>query len=272
VKAVASPIKHVFLVLVCLISIYPVWFVIQTGLKSNQEYMLHPLSLPTHLTLANFHELISELPVLTWILNSVIVTLSSAAAATGVALLAAYAFVFGRFVGARQFFNINIALMVVPPVTLLVPMFIAMVNLGLINQLPSAIIFYVGLFLPFSFFFMVTFLRTVPYDLIEAAKLDGVSAIGTLRRIVAPLAGPALFPLLLVKIIYAWNELLIALVFLQQPQTRTLMPGLALFQGRYVSQEPLVMAGAFLSVVPVLVLYIGGQRFFIRGLTAGIGK
>jgi ABC-type glycerol-3-phosphate transport system permease component len=167
---------------------------------------------------------------------------------------------------------VNVALMVVPPVTLLTPMFVLMVDLHLINHLASVVIFYVGLFLPFSVFFLVNFLRTIPFELIEAARVDGLSSFGTLRHIVAPLASPALFTLMLVNIIYGWNELLIALVFLQDDNSRTLMAGLAVFQGRYVTQQPLVMAGAFLSILPILLLYVFGQRFFVRGLTAGIGK
>jgi ABC-type glycerol-3-phosphate transport system permease component len=77
---------------------------------------------------------------------------------------------------------------------------------------------------------------------------------------------------MLVNIIYGWNELLIALVFLQDDKSRTLMAGLSVFQGRYVTQQPLVMAGSFLSILPILLLYAFGQRFFVKGLTAGIGK
>lgn len=264
--------KHTFLVLVCVASIYPIWFIVQTSFKTNQAYTLDPLGLPTRPTIGSFRQLLGSLPVLRWGMNSAIVTLASAAASTAVALLASYAFVFGKFKGHGVLLNANIALMVVPPVALLTPMFTLMVNLHLINHLPSVIIFYVGLFLPFSVFFLVNFLRTVPFELIEAAKMDGLSAFGTLRHIVAPLASPALFTLMLVNIIYGWNELLIALVFLQDDNSRTLMAGLAVFQGRYVTQQPLVMAGAFLSIVPILLLYVFGQRFFVKGLTAGIGK
>jgi ABC-type glycerol-3-phosphate transport system permease component len=80
------------------------------------------------------------------------------------------------------------------------------------------------------------------------------------------------FTLVMVNAIWVWNELLFALVFLQNNNQRTVMAGLALFQGRYATNEPLVMAGALLSILPLLVLYLAGQRFFIRGLTAGIGK
>jgi ABC-type glycerol-3-phosphate transport system permease component len=107
---------------------------------------------------------------------------------------------------------------------------------------------------------------------IEASSIDGASPVRTLWQIVSPMAGAGLFTLAIVNAIYVWNETLIALVFLQNQGRRTLMAGLAEYVGRYVSNEPLVLAGAFLSMIPMLVVYFAGQRYFIRGLTAGIGK
>jgi len=269
---IGSLIKHAFLVLVCLASIYPIWFILQTSLKTNAAYTLSPLGLPTHSTASNYLQVIRSMAVPRWALNSLIVTLISATLSTAIALPAGYAFVFGRFRGRSILFNSNVAFMVIPPVALLAPIFTLMVNVHLINRLPSVIIFYVGLFLPFSVFFITNFMRTIPVELLEAARMDGLSPFGTLRLIVAPLTSPALFTLMLVNIIYGWNELLIALVFLQDDKSRTLMAGLSVFQGRYVTQQPLVMAGSFLSILPILLLYAFGQRFFVRGLTAGIGK
>jgi ABC-type glycerol-3-phosphate transport system permease component len=269
---IGSLIKHAFLVLVCVGSLYPIWFILQTSLKTNAAYTLSPLGLPTHSTADNYLQVIRSMAVPRWAWNSFIVTLISATLSTAIALPAGYAFVFGRFRGRSTLFNSNVAFMVVPPVALLAPIFTLMVNVHLINRLPSVIIFYVGLFLPFSVFFITNFMRTIPLELLEAARMDGLSPFGTLRLIVAPLTSPALFTLMLVNIIYGWNELLIALVFLQDDKSRTLMAGLSVFQGRYVTQQPLVMAGSFLSVLPILLLYAFGQRFFVRGLTAGIGK
>jgi ABC-type glycerol-3-phosphate transport system permease component len=87
-----------------------------------------------------------------------------------------------------------------------------------------------------------------------------------------PLSGAASFTLIVVQSIWVWNELLIALVFLQDESARTLMAGMAQFQGRYATNQPLVMAGALISILPIVLLYLSGQRFFVRGLTAGIGK
>jgi ABC-type glycerol-3-phosphate transport system permease component len=211
-------------------------------------------------------------PLPRWMWNSFLVTLSSVAVSTLVALLAAYAAVFGRFRGHKIFLSTSVALMVVPPVTLLVPMFVFMVDSGLVNHLQSVIIFYTGLLVPFAVFFMTNFFRTVPQELIEAAASEGAGPFTVLRRIVMPLSGAATFTLVVVQAIWVWNELLIALVFLQNESARTLMAGLTQFQGRFATNEPLVLAGALISIAPVVVLYLSGQRFFVRGLTAGIGK
>jgi raffinose/stachyose/melibiose transport system permease protein len=264
--------RHAFLVIVSLAALYPLWFIVSTALKSNADYQLDPTGFPSHPTLSSLRAMIGDQPLPRWMWNSFFVTVSSVAASTLVALLAAYAAVFGRFRGHRLFLSTSVALMVVPPVTLLVPMFVFMVNTGMVNHLQSVIIFYTGLLVPFAVFFMTNFFRTVPQELIEAAASEGAGPFTVLRRIVMPLSGAATFTLVVVQAIWVWNELLIALVFLQNESARTLMAGLTQFQGRFATNEPLVLAGALTSIAPVVVLYLSGQRFFVRGLTAGIGK
>jgi raffinose/stachyose/melibiose transport system permease protein len=264
--------RHLFLVIVCLTALYPVWFIVSTALKTNTAYQLDPTGLPTHPTLGALRSIVTDQPLPRWMWNSFLVTVSSVAVSTLVALLAAYAVVFGRFRGHRIFLSTSVALMVVPPVTLLVPMFVLMVDTGWVNHLQSVIVFYSSLLVPFAVFFLSSFFRTVPQELIEAASVEGAGPFTVLRRIVMPLSGAACFTLVVVQAIWVWNELLIALVFLQNDSARTLMSGLAQFQGRYATNQPLVLAGALVSIAPVVLLYLSGQRFFVRGLTAGIGK
>jgi raffinose/stachyose/melibiose transport system permease protein len=271
-RLLAIVARHAFLAIFCIAALYPLWFIVQTALKTNTAYQLDPTGLPTHPTLGSLRAIIEDQPLPRWMWNSLLVTVSSVAASTLIALLAAYAVVFGRFHGHRIFLSTSIALMVVPPVTLLVPMFVFMVDTGLVNHLQSVIIFYTGLLVPFAVFFLANFFRTVPQELIEAASVEGAGPFTVLRRIVMPLSGAAAFTLVVVQAIWVWNELLIALVFLQNDSARTLMAGLAQFQGRYATNEPLVLAGALVSIAPVVFLYLSGQRFFVRGLTAGIGK
>ena len=264
--------RHAFLVIICLSALYPLWFIVSTALKSNAAYQLDPTGFPIHPTLGALRSIVADQPLPRWMWNSFLVTVSSVAVSTLVALLAAYAVVFGRFGGHRIFLSTSVALMVVPPVTLLVPMFVFMVHTGWVNHLQSVIVFYTGLLVPFAVFFLTNFFRTVPQELIEAASVEGAGPFTVLRRIVMPLSGAAAFTLVVVQAIWVWNELLIALVFLQDENARTLNAGLAQFQGRYATNQPLVLAGALVSIAPVVLLYLSGQRFFVRGLTAGIGK
>jgi len=264
--------RHTFLVIICLSALYPLWFIAATALKTNAAYQLDPTGFPIHPTFHSFRAIVNDQPLPRWMWNSLLVTVSSVAVSTLMALLAAYAAVFGRFAGHRLFLSSSVALMVVPPVTLLVPMFVLMVDTGWVNHLQSVIIFYTGLLVPFAVFFLANFFRTVPHELVEAASVEGAGPFTVLRRIVLPLSGAAAFTLVVVQAIWVWNELLIALVFLQNDKARTLMAGLAQFQGRYSTNQPLVLAGALVSIAPVVLLYLSGQRFFVRGLTAGIGK
>jgi raffinose/stachyose/melibiose transport system permease protein len=264
--------RQAFLVVLSLISLYPVWFMLSTALKSSQYYTLHPTGLPVHPTLSNFASVFRDWPVLTWMRNSLIATAVAVLVSTVISIMAAFAIVFSRAHGRESLFRSNIALMAIPPVALLVPMYLLMVNLHLINQLPSVIIFYTGLLIPFSIFFFVNFFREIPLELVEAAYMDGAPHHRILRSVILPISGASTVTLVIVNAIFVWNELLVALVFLQTNTSRTLMAGLALYQGRYVTDEPLLMAAAFLSILPLGVLYVFGQRFFVRGLTAGMGK
>jgi ABC-type glycerol-3-phosphate transport system permease component len=264
--------RQAVLLLMALVSLYPLWFVVQTALKTNEDYTLSPTGFPAHPTLRNLDDVLFDLPVPRWALNSAIVTVVAVVITTAIAMLAAYAIVFSRMRGRELLLRTNLALMVIPPVALLLPMFVLMVDVGLINTLPSVIVFYSGLMLPFSVFFFVNFFRQFPGELIEAATVDGASPLQSLRRIVLPISAAATFTLVIVNAIWVWNELLIALVFLQDENQRTLMAGLTLFQGRYATNQPLVLAGALISILPVILVYLAGQRFFVRGMTAGIGR
>lgn len=264
--------QQAFLILLSLISLYPMWFTAQTALKSPRSYMLDPAGLPTTPTFANFVNLFTAMPFGLWLLNSLIVTFASVFFSAVISILAAYAIVFGRFAGRLFFLNLNIALMALPPVALIVPLFTLMLQLGLINTLSSVVVVYIGLLVPFSVFFFVNFFRELPIELVEAATMDGASHLLILVRIIMPLSLSTTLTLITVNSIFVWNELLFALVFLQNNDNRTVMAGMALFQGRYSTNQPLMMAGALLSMLPLLCLYVASQRFFVRGLTAGIGK
>jgi len=119
---------------------------------------------------------------------------------------------------------------------------------------------------------LTTFFRAVPRELFESAALDGASHLRILGLIVVPLSAPALVTLVVVNTLWVWNDLLIALVFLPSDELKTLMVGVTIFRSRYNLDVPVTMAGLLLAALPMLVVYLLGQRFFIRGLTAGAVK
>lgn len=253
-------------------SLAPLTFMLLTSLKSPQDYAQHPLGLPTSPTLANYVSALVDVPTLRWAVNSLLVTVVAVLVSTVISALAAYAIAFGRFRGRSVVLNGAIGFIMVPPVVLLLPMFVVMVNLRLVNTLASVVLFYVCLLVPFSLFFLVNFFSSVPRELVEASVVDGAGPLRTLWSVVLPLSRPALATIAVVNAVWAWNELLVALVFLQDESQRTLMAGLTLLQGRYVTNQPLVLAVAVLSILPVAIFYLLTQRSFVRGLTAGMGK
>ena len=265
-------LKQVLLVAMSIVAIYPLYYMVITAFKGREEYLTSQFLPPLHPTLKPLLEALSRGDLVTWIFNSVIVTVASVLIATGVSVLAAYALARMHFPGRDTILGGTVSLMVVPPVVLIVPLFLLMVQVNLINTLPSVIIVYAGLTIPLSVYLLTNFFKTLPYEIEEAARIDGCSTFGILWRVVLPLSAPALITCVVVNALFVWNELLIALVFLQNNDSRTLVAGLTLFKGQFAVNEPLIMAGSLIATLPMLLLYLFGQRFFIQGLVAGSGK
>jgi ABC-type glycerol-3-phosphate transport system permease component len=176
-----------------------------------------------------------------------------------------------RVPGSRFFVAGFIALMAVPAIVMILPLFRMFSELGLVNEYPSAIIAEVGINLPFAVFLTYTFMRDIPVELFKAAEVDGASWLHQLFHIAIPLSRPILATVALVTGIYAWNDLLVPLILWQSNSLQTLMVGLAnLAPGRAGAVDiPLVMAGVCISVIPIIVIFLFMQRALVRGLVEG---
>ena len=265
-------LKHGFLIMLGLIMLYPLYYMFITSLKSRHDWLNNQFGLPSTITFQNYMNVFVQGNLPIWFRNSFAVTLGSVVVATLVATLAAYAITRFTFQGRMLFMNTMIALMVVPPSVLIVPLFILLVRVKLINTLPGLVLIYVGLLIPFSIYLLISFFRSLPHEIFDAAAMDGCSNFGVLWRIVLPLSGPALVTLIVVNSLYVWNELLLALVFLQGETVKTLMPGLLMFKGHFFNNEAMVMTAAFLACLPMILLYLFGQKWFVEGLIAGSVK
>jgi ABC-type glycerol-3-phosphate transport system permease component len=262
---------HVVLWGFTLAALMPVYVMLSAALRTQDSFLNHPFAFPLSPTFANYRTALDDrFP--RWLLNSLILSGGSVVVTLILAAFAAWGFSRYRFRGRDTVLNLIVALMVVPPVVLVVPLFLLGVELNLINTFRLVIVIYVGLMLPFSIYMLTAYFRTIPAALLDAAIIDGASELQVFRRVVLPLSMAPILTLLVVNLLWVWNELLIALVFLQSDDSRTLMAGLTAFQNRYNLDIPVVMAGLSLATLPILLLYLFGQRYFMRGLVAGAIK
>jgi ABC-type glycerol-3-phosphate transport system permease component len=267
----ARGVKHGVLWLASLIALFPVYVMVTAAFKTQTGFLHNPFSLPFHPSLDGFHAALND-QFPRWFGNSVILTAASVVATLALAACGAWGFARWSFRGRDALLSGLVSLMVVPPVVLLVPLFVFGARLGWISTFRLVILIYVGLMLPFSMYMLTSFFRTIPASMIEAATVDGASSFMVFRRVVLPLSAAPLATLAVVNLLWVWNELLIALVFLQDDSKKTLMVGITGFQSRYNLNVPAIMAGLTLATLPIVTLYLFGQRFFVRGLTTGAAK
>jgi ABC-type glycerol-3-phosphate transport system permease component len=263
--------RHAVLTIVTLSALLPVYVMVSSAFRTQAAVIDQPLGFPTSPTLHGFRTALND-QFPRWLLNSFIVTGGSVAICMLFASMAAFGLVRFAFVGRDAVLGSMIALMVIPPVVLVIPLFSLGVELNLINTFRLVILIYVGLMLPFSIYMLWAFFRTIPQPLFEAATVDGANSLQIFVRVVLPLSGAPLVTLAIVNVLWAWNELLFALIFLQSDSKHTVMAGLTAFQNRYTLDVPVVMAGLSLATLPIVAIYLLGQRYFTRGLVAGAIK
>ena len=262
-------LKHGILVTATLIALFPTLFMILTSLKSDDEYTFNKVGWPQQIVLDHFHTVLFESDFINWMVNSVVLAVGAVALSTVVSCLGAFAIARMQFRGRGLLFSVSTSLMAIPPVVMIVPLFVLYTQLSLISTYQGAILIYAGLITPFSVYLLVSFFRTLPRELFEAARIDGAGDLRILLSVVIPLSLPALLTLVVVNALYVWNDLLIAIIFLQDDAKRTLMAGISVFQGRYNDQIPLTMAGMVFASAPMVILYLAFQKHYIQGLMAG---
>ncbi len=252
-----------------LLVMLPGYFIVATALKTQTDYSLNKFGFPDPIFLGNFETAMRGGRFLMWFTNSTILALGAVFVSTAFAAMAAFAMARMQFPFRDSLLSIVTALMVIPPVVMIVPLFIVLTRLNLTSTRFGVIMVYAGLVMPFSVYLLTNTFRAIPHELIESALIDGATTFDVLWRILIPLSAPALITLMVVNTLFVWNDLLVALVLLPKDELRTLMVGVTVFGSRYNRDVPVAMMGMLLASLPMIVVYIFGQRFFIRGLTAG---
>ena len=271
-RRLGRALLQVPLLIMAVAVLFPLYFMVANSLKNDPSFAHSALSIPFRPILAKYVEAIRSADLGLYFVNSVIISVISVTVAVVCSAAAAFAFAKMSFPGREAIFRILLPAMAVPSIVLLVPQFKLMSQVNLINSRWSVIILYIGIMLPMSLYLFRNFFRAFPGELLDAAAIDGLGPLQTLVRIVLPASRPVIFTAVVVNFVFAWNELLLALVFLQNEQQRTLMVGVTVFSGLYSLDVPELMAGMTIATIPVVLVYLVGQRHLMRGLLGGIGK
>jgi len=252
-----------FYTVACLISVVvmiPFFWMVSTSLKSKGALMEW---IPAEPTLDAYGKVFSKFPFLRAILNSMFITVSYTVITVLSASMAAFAFTKIRFPGAGAVLNIYLASMMIPTQVTLIPLFVIMNNLGLINTYPSVIL--PAMFRAFGIFMLVQQMRSIPDDFIEAARIDGASMFRIFRTVVLPLCGSSIATLTITTFMESWNDYLWPLLMLTDKNKMTLTLALHSLNGQY----NVLMAGSLISMIPIVIVYICAQKHFKQGVMAG---
>lgn len=250
--------------------LYPMFFAVNNALKTRHDYLLDRFGLATQPTLDNFAQAWTGAHLDRYFLNSVIATVGAVLLLMVVSSMAGFALASLRFPYRRLLFIVILSSLMIPVQVVLVPYMRTMVALHLINTHIGLILSYTAFFLPFSVYMMTAFYSALPRELIEAARIDGAKLIQVWWHVMVPLGMPALVTLGIINTLNCWNDILIALLTMQNK--RTIMVGISALKGQYSDQIPLFTAGIVIAAAPIVVLYVIFQRRIVSGIAVGAVK
>ncbi len=262
------PANFVLVILALLVLLPVVWMALSAFKPEKEIISWPPTFIPDSLTFENFADVRERIDITRYILNSVIYAGATTFLAVIVNSMAGYAYAFYEFKGKTGLFLMTLATMMVPFQVIMVPLFLVVFKLGMYDT-------YWGLVIPRvavagSIFMMRAAFSGIPKELAEAARIDGLTEFGIFWRIMLPQVKPAVITLIILSINGSWNDLLWPMIITSQTQMRTLANGLALFVGQNTIEYGAAFAGALISLLPMFLLYMTGQKYFVEGM-AGAG-
>ena len=259
--------RHVVLMPLAAVMLLPLAWMLVTSIETLAESRHFPPTIvPSGIHWENYPNALDSAPFGRFFANSLVVTLASVAGNLVFCSLAGYAFARLRFFGRDVIFIVLLATLMVPFQVTMIPTFLIVQHLGLVNSLGALIA--PNLVTPFGIFLLRQFFRTLPIDLEEPARIDGRSRLGVLFRVVLPLSMPALATLGIVTFLWTWNDFLWPLIAISSTDQSTVQLGLASFQGAHQTRWTLLMAGNVVALAPMLLVFVFAQRWFVQSIAA----
>ena len=265
--------SYVVLIVFSIIALYPVWQIVNISLRPADRLLSTSLELiPDQASFKNYVDLFTERPFFTWLLNSTLVAVVVTATGVALASMAGYAFSRYSFIGKKFGLLSLLVTQMFPATMLLLPMYIMLVQLQLINTYIGIVVMYSATALPFCIWQMKGYYDTIPPSLEEAGRIDGASQSQIFFRIILPLAAPALVITALFSFMASWTEYVVAAQILQDTELWTLPLGLKSFESNMGSEWGLYGAASVIVTIPVVVLFLSLSRWLVSGLTLGSVK
>ena len=262
----------VILLLVAFTTIWPMLFVFMTSVRPKVDYLKNPYGLPSDWTFNNFVVLVENYEVLRAAANSLFVISGALGVVLVFATLAAYAIVKLDVPFKSFFLGSFVSVMLVPGQVLIIPIYLMLSSLRLVDNHFGVMLVYVASNLPFATFFMITTMRAVPDQLIESARLDGAGVFRILWSVVVPVMRTSILTLAVLTFLGMWNELIYALILLPSEQLNMLTPKIASIGNRFNSNPPVLMAGLVITSLPPVLILAFLSKYLVDGLSSGMGK
>jgi multiple sugar transport system permease protein len=265
-----GPLLYGLIAIFLFITFSPIVWIFSTSLKQNQEAMSFPPNLlPQDPTLENFVFVLTDPNLVRSLANSFIVSIGSTILSVTVSALGGYAFARFDFKGKSIIISIILGLFMIPVVINIVPLYIMLADLGLLNSLFALMLTFQILIIPLNILLLKSYFETIPKDLEEAALLDGCSRVGVLRRVTIPLSMPGFAIAAVLSFRFAWNEFILAVVLANHPDSTVFQVALYQFISLYRIDWGYLSAGITIAIIPVLVLMLSFQKNMVKGLTLG---
>ncbi|MCL4425433.1 MAG: carbohydrate ABC transporter permease [Firmicutes bacterium] len=268
----STTVLYFILSLLAVLSLYPLVVMVLSSFRSTAEILTDPLSLPHHLDLTAYVKIWQTIKFGTYLKNSLVVSVTSVFLILALGSMAAFYLARYNFRHANVLGLYFLAGLMIPVRLAILPLFLLMRNLGLLDTHFSLILTYVASGLPFAVFILTGFFRTLPRELEDAARMDGCSELMLYYRIMLPLVRPALATVGIMNFINFWNDFFFPLIFLRSEALKTIPLGMAALFGEHETEWGLLFAGLTTSALPMVLLFLLASRQFIRGLTAGAVK
>lgn len=262
---------YVIYVLAILFFVFPILWVVSMSLRPEGDVLTYPVQfIPEELTLDAYRRVIG--PSQVWLWNSTKIALLQALGILLVCVPAAYAFSRFEFRGRQHVLFGILLFQMISPVIIVIPMYSVMSTLGLMNTHLGLILLYVGLQVPFSTWLLKSYFDTIPDQLDDAARVDGCSRLQTLWHVLMPSMLPGVAVVVIFNFVFSWSEFVMAFTILRSSGLFTISVGVFAFDGQYTAAWTLIAAVSVLAILPLIVMFVVLQRYFIRGLTEGAVK